>query len=117
MAKSPEDYPGTVRDEKNDAPNPDGSSDLSHATNRPDDDSNIKVRGDHCLNVYVAYELKMRLKKLADKYDRTLADMIRAVLKIGIPVMEGISQAEELMVREYVELFRKFRKMKYLKEI
>ena len=28
-----------------------------------------KVRGDHCLNVFVSYELKDRLKSLAKKYD------------------------------------------------
>ncbi|MCB2230697.1 hypothetical protein KQH82_08270 [bacterium] len=76
-----------------------------------------KVRGEHCLNVYVSYELKDRLKQLAEKYDRTTADMVRAVLRIGIPMMEGLSQAERIMVTEYVELFRKLRKVKTLKEI
>jgi predicted DNA-binding protein len=76
-----------------------------------------KVRGEHCLNVFVAYELKERLKKMAGQYDRTLADMVRAILRIGIPMMEGISKAEEEMVREYIQLFRKFRRIKNLKEI
>jgi predicted DNA-binding protein len=76
-----------------------------------------KVRGDHCLNVFVSYELKDRLKSLAKKYDRTTADMVRAVLRVGIPMMEGLSEAEQIMVREYVELFRKLRKVKTLKEI
>jgi predicted DNA-binding protein len=76
-----------------------------------------KIRGEHCLNVFVSYELKDKLKELSEKYDRTLADMVRAVLKIGIPMMEGISEAEEIMVREYVQLFRKLRNIKNLKEI
>ena len=76
-----------------------------------------KVRGEHCLNVFVAYELKDRLKQMAEKYDRTMADMVRAVLRIGIPMMEGISRAEEEMVREYIQLFRKFRRIKNLKEV
>ncbi len=76
-----------------------------------------KVRGDHCLNIFVSYELKDQVKQLADRYDRTMADMVRAVLRIGIPMMDGLSQAEEIMVREYVELFRKLRKVKALKEI
>lgn len=75
-----------------------------------------KLRGEHSLNVYISYELKTRLMELADKYDRTTADMIRAILKIGIPVMEGISQAEEIMAREYIELFRKIRQVRRLKE-
>ncbi len=76
-----------------------------------------KVRGEHGLNIFVSYELKQRLKALADKYDRTTSDIVRAVLRIGIPMMEGLSQAEEIMVKEYVELFRKLRKVKSLKEI
>jgi len=76
-----------------------------------------KVRGEHGLNVYVSYEMKKRLKSLAEKYDRTMADMIRSLLKIGIPMMEGISDAEQMMIAEYIELFRRFRKMKSLREI
>ena len=76
-----------------------------------------RLRGGHCLNIFVSYELKERLKKLAQKYDRTTSDMVRAVLKIGIPMMEGLSEAEEIMVREYVQLFRKLRQVKSLKEI
>ncbi len=75
------------------------------------------ARGEHCINVFVSFELKEQLKSLAQRYDRTLADMVRAVLIIGIPVMEGISEAEEKMVREYVRLFRKFRKMKEIKDL
>jgi predicted DNA-binding protein len=76
-----------------------------------------KTKGEHCLNVYVSYELKKRVIELSEKHERTMADMVRALLKIGIPIMEGISEAEEMMVKEYVELFRRFRKMKNLKEL
>jgi len=48
---------------------------------------NRKVRGEHCLNIFVSYELKSRLKALAEKYDRTTSDIVRAVLRIGIPMM------------------------------
>jgi predicted DNA-binding protein len=76
-----------------------------------------KVRGEHCLNVFVSFELKEKLKGLAAKYDRTTSDMVRAVLRIGIPMMEGLSEAEEIMVREYIALFRKLRRVKSLKDI
>lgn len=76
-----------------------------------------KLRGDHCLNVFVSYELKSQLKGLAKRYDRTTADIVRALMNIGIPMMEGISVAEEKMIKEYIQLFRKFRKIKNLKEI
>jgi predicted DNA-binding protein len=76
-----------------------------------------KVRGEHGLTLSISYELKDKLKRLADKYDRTIADMVRAVLKIGIPMMEGLSEAEETMVKEYIELFRKLRRVKSLKDL
>lgn len=76
-----------------------------------------RTKGEHWLNVHVSNELRERLKGLAEKYDRTMADMIRAVLRIGIPMMEGLSEAEETMVREYIHLFRKLRRVKSLKDI
>jgi predicted DNA-binding protein len=66
-----------------------------------------KLRGDHVLNVYVSYELKSRLVALAKRHDRTTADILRAIIKIGIPVMEGVSEAEEQLCQEYIGLFRK----------
>jgi len=82
-------------------------------------ESNVtrKLRGEHCLNIFVSYELKNKLRQLAQKYDRTTADIVRAVLRIGIHMMEGLSAAEEVMVKEYVQLFRKLRQVKALKEI
>ena len=76
-----------------------------------------QVRAEHCLNVFVSFELKDRLKQLAGKYDRTTSDMVRAVLRIGIPMMEGLSEAEEIMVREYIELFRTLRNARSLKDV
>lgn len=71
-----------------------------------------KLRGDHCLNVFVSYELKSQLVELAEKYDRTMADMMRAVLRVGILVMEGVGAAEEVLVKEYVDVFRRLRRAK-----
>ncbi len=82
-----------------------------------DTDAKRKSRGEHCLNISISYQLKNDLKDLADKYDRTVADIVRAVLRIGIPMMEGMSRAEEVMVKEYVQLFRKLRQVKALKDI
>lgn len=76
-----------------------------------------RMRGEHCLNIFVSHDLKQRLQALAERYDRTTADMVRAVLRVGIPMMEGLSAAEEVLVKEYIELFRKLRKVKSLKDI
>ena len=76
-----------------------------------------KLRGEHCLNIFVSYELKKRIVELAERYDRTMADMVRALIKVGLPVMEGITKAEEEMLSEYVRLFRKMRKMREIKDV
>jgi predicted DNA-binding protein len=74
-----------------------------------------KLRGEHCLNVFVSYQLKQRIMKLAEKYDRTMADMVRTLIKIGIPVMEGVTEAEERMLRDSIGWARKARKVRQMK--
>ncbi len=76
-----------------------------------------KSRGELCVTIHMSYEMKESLQQLAAKYDRTVADIIRAVIRVGVPVMEGLSQAEEVMVKEYVQLFRRLRQVKALKDI
>jgi hypothetical protein len=74
-----------------------------------------KLRGEHCLNVFVSYQLKQKVMELADKYDRTMADMVRTLLRVGIPVMEGLTEAEERMLRNAIQSARKARKVKQMK--
>ena len=76
-----------------------------------------KGQGQHHIGISVSHEMKERLNALAEKYDRTTADIIRTVLKIGIPMMEGLSQAEEAMLREWVQIFRRLRQVRTLKEV
>ena len=74
-----------------------------------------KLRGEHCLNVFVSYQLKERIMRLAEKYDRTMADMVRTLIKLGIPVMEGLTEAEEKILKDSVTLARKMRKVRQMK--
>jgi predicted DNA-binding protein len=74
-----------------------------------------KLRGEHCLNVFVSYQLKQRIIKLAEKYDRTMSDMVRTLIKAGIPVMEGLTEAEERMLRDSIDWARRARKVKQMK--
>jgi len=75
-------------------------------------ESITKLRGQHCINIFVSYELKERILNLAQKYDRTMADMVRTLVKMGIPIMEGLTEAEERMLKDYIHLIRKMRKIK-----
>jgi predicted DNA-binding protein len=74
-----------------------------------------KLRGEHCLNVFVSYQLKERIMRLAEKYDRTMADMVRTLIKLGIPVMEGLTEAEEKILQDSITLARKMRKVRQMK--
>jgi predicted DNA-binding protein len=73
------------------------------------------LRGEHYLNVFVSYQMKARIKRLAEKYDRTVADMMRALIKIGIPVMEGLTEAEEKILKDSITLARKMKKVTQMK--
>jgi predicted DNA-binding protein len=74
-----------------------------------------KLRGEHCLNIFVSYQLKERIMKLARKYDRTMSDMVRTLIKVGIPVMEGLTEAEDRMLKDSISIARKLRKVKQMK--
>jgi len=56
--------------------------------------------------------LKERINQLAERYDRTMADIVRTLLKVGIPVLEGLSEAEENLISDYMKIIRKMRKVK-----
>jgi predicted DNA-binding protein len=75
-----------------------------------------KIRGEHCINIFVSYQLKERIQKLAEKYDRTMADIVRTLIKVGIPVMEGITEAEERLLKDYVKVIRRSRRIKEMKK-
>lgn len=63
-----------------------------------------KIRGEHGLNFFISYQLKKKLQALAQKYDTSLADMVRTLLKIGMPVLEGYKQAQEQAEKTISEL-------------
>jgi len=56
------------------------------------------------LNFFISYQLKKKLQTLAQKYDTSLADMVRTLLKIGIPILEGYRQAQEEAEKELDKL-------------
>ena len=74
-----------------------------------------KLRGEHCLNIFVSYQLKERIMKLAEKYDRTMSDIVRTLIKVGIPVMERLTEAEERILTDSISLARKLRKVRQMK--
>jgi len=59
-----------------------------------------KIKGEHGLNFFISYELKKRLQILAQRYDTSLAEIVRTLVKIGIPILEGYSKAQEQAEKE-----------------
>ncbi len=75
-----------------------------------------KLHRDHCIHLFVSYQLKERIKKLAEKYDRTMADMVRTLIKVGIPVMEGLTEAEDKILKDSIQTAaRKLMKIRQMK--
>jgi hypothetical protein len=66
-----------------------------------------KSKHDRPLNIQVSWELKQALEELAQRYDRTLATVVRSLLRLGIPVLHGIWEAESRMLDDPSGLFRR----------
>ena len=80
------------------------------------ENSSAKLKGEHCINIFISYELKEKISQLAKRYDRTMADVTRTLIKIGIPILESLTEAEERMLLDYIQVLRKWRKVRELKE-
>jgi hypothetical protein len=44
-----------------------------------------------------------------------MADVTRTLIKIGIPILESLTEAEERMLLDYIQVLRRWRKVKELK--
>jgi hypothetical protein len=65
----------------------------------------VRTKHDRSLNIQVSWELKQALEELAQRHDRTLATVVRSLLRIGIPVLHGIWEAERNMLDDPSGLF------------
>lgn len=81
------------------------------------EESSVKLRGEHCINIFISYELKEKISQLAKRYDRTMADVVRTLIKMGIPLLESLTEAEEKMLLDYIQVLRRWRKVRELKSI
>jgi predicted DNA-binding protein len=79
------------------------------------ENSPVKLKREHCINIFISYELKDKISQLAKRYDRTMADVVRTLIKIGIPILESLTEAEERMLLDYIQVLRRWRKVRELK--
>lgn len=71
-----------------------------------------QTRGQHGIKISVSYALKERIVAVATRLDRSLADTVRLLLRVGLPVVERLDQDEEKMLLQAVERTRRGRKKK-----
>ena len=72
---------------------------------------------EHTLVVRITFESKERIDQLALNLDRTNSDIVRMILRLGLPLLESLSEAERQVVRDYTDIFRKLRQMRSLRDI
>ena len=75
---------------------------------------NTKTKNEHALNLFISWELKDSLQQMANKADRTVADIVRMALKLGIPLLNGVCESEEIVFKEQIEVFRELRGLKQI---
>ena len=95
---------------------PDKPDQLEHHELASDESRTLRQR-DPTLVDRITYDTKDRLDQLAIKLDRTNSDIVRMVLRLGVPLLESLSEAEQQVVREYTDIFRKLRQMRSLRDI
>ena len=64
----------------------------------------VREKNEHILNVFVSYELKKSIEELAEEYDRTVAAVVRSLLRLGLPLLRGVWKAEEQVTQELPQL-------------
>ena len=55
----------------------------------------IRLKGDHVINLRISWDLKSRLLELARTEHRSLSDICRILLLTGLPIMEGMDRARD----------------------
>ena len=54
----------------------------------------IRLKGDHVINLRISWDLKSRLLELAKAEHRSLSDICRILLLTGLPILEGMDRAQ-----------------------
>jgi hypothetical protein len=68
-----------------------------------------RSKKNHALNLFISYEEKKALQDIAELCDTTLAAVVRLTLKLGIPILKGLHNSQEVLLSEQVDLVRRLR--------
>jgi hypothetical protein len=60
----------------------------------------------HLIQIRIGQRLKNQIQSLADRYEYSNADIMRGALELGVQITEKLFEAQDLMVKEYLELLK-----------
>jgi len=74
------------------------------------------ARGKHNINLFVSGDLKNRIKKVADRHHRTVSDLTRQVIVIGLRLFEAFSDAEAEAFEELLRVTKSRQRLRLLRD-
>jgi len=61
----------------------------------------------HMIQIRIGQRLRNQIKGLSEKYGYSNADITRGALELGIQITAKLFDAQEVMVKEYINLLKK----------
>jgi hypothetical protein len=62
------------------------------------------------LNLFVSLEQKQALEELAMRHERSLADVVRSILRLGTPILQRIWETEISVAADKTSALRKLKR-------
>jgi hypothetical protein len=63
-----------------------------------------RLKNDHALNIFISWELKKALLETANRFDRSVAAVVRLGLRLSLPILQGLCETEERLKSESAAL-------------
>ena len=70
----------------------------------------------HHLQIRTSAKTREKIRKLADTYHRSTADIVRSSLDIGLKLLKHLLESQSDIVNEYIRLLKKESRLKTEKE-
>ncbi|MFH2054735.1 MAG: hypothetical protein ABIJ61_02140 [bacterium] len=70
-------------------------------------DQESRKANQHALNLFICWELKEVLQETAQRFDRTVADIVRLALRLSLPILKGACESRQQLSEEIALLFER----------
>jgi hypothetical protein len=71
---------------------------------------NCSKKQTRALNLFVSLEQKQALEELAIRHERSLADVVRSILRLGTPILQRIWETERSVAADKTSALRKLKR-------